>query len=263
MAEKNVHGGHRKRLRDRAMSEGLEAFNPHQVMELLLFYAIPRQDTSETAHLLINQFGSVYGVLNAPAEELTKVPGVGKKTAQWLVDLGMLVSTYGDLRASDRPKIFNLKTAARFCENERTDCAPRTVHQLCTTPSGTIQIFAKICDSEAWGEPEILRRSIEMALSVKARSVIIVEYLDEDHPSAEEYHRIAAEKYARLLLLVGAELLDVILVGRVSSLSMSKTGDFDREKIGGARSLLAENYLREDLEIAQWNDEQEDETPEQ
>lgn len=260
MADKNVHGGHRKRLRDRAMSEGLEAFNPHQVLELLLFYAIPRQDTSETAHLLIERFGSVYEVLNAPAAELTKVPGVGKKTAEWLVDLGMLIKTYGELRAKDRPKVVNLKTTELFCESERAHCAPQTVYQLCTTPSGTIQMFSKISDSIEWGEPEVFRRSIEMALSVKARNVIIVEYIAEDKPSVEEYHRKTAEKYARLLILVGAELLDVILVGREASLSMSKTGDYDREKIGDARSILAENYLREDIEIADWEDEpQEDE----
>ena len=114
MADKNVHGGHRKRLRDRAMSEGLEAFNPHQVLELLLFYAIPRQDTSEIAHLLIDRFGSVHDVLNAPAAELMQVPGVGKKTADWLVDLGMLVHTYGELRAEDRPKIVNFQSALWF-----------------------------------------------------------------------------------------------------------------------------------------------------
>lgn len=256
MADKNVHGGHRKRLRDRAMSEGLEAFNPHQVLELLLFYAIPRQDTSEIAHLLIDRFGSVHDVLNASAAELMQVPGVGKKTADWLVDLGMLVHTYGELRAEDRPKIVNFQSALWFCEDVRDKCEPQTVYALCTTPSGTIQIFVKICDSLAWGDSEVLRRCLEEALSVKARSVIVVEFIDADRPCVEEYHRQSAEKYACTMSFVGAELLDVILVGRTEVLSMNKTGDYDRKKHGEAKSILAENYLREDIEIAERGEEQ-------
>ena len=255
MSEKNVHGGHRKRLRDRAVSEGLEAFNPHQVLELLLFYAIPRQDTSETAHLLIDRFGSVRGALNAPESELTKVPGVGKKTAEWLTSLGKLVNTYGELRPVDRPKIANLQSVLEICAEEVKRCPPRTVYQICTTPSGTIQVFAKICDSLAWGEREAFRCSLETALSVKARSVIIIEFQDCDKPVVEEYHRVSAEKYACTLTLVGAELLDVLLVGRTDVISMNKTGDFDRKKHGEPRSILAENYLREDLEPVQYEDE--------
>ena len=255
MTDKNVHGGHRKRLRDRAMAEGLKSFNPHQVLELLLFYAIPRQDTSETAHLLIDKFGSVHAVLNASPEELIKVPGVGKKTAQWLINMGKLIQTYSELRPVDRPKIVNLKSASQFCEEQRDRCAPRSTYLLCMSPSGTIQNFSKICDSSVWGEPSILRKSMETSLAFKARNVVVVEYVDSDKPVVEEYHRIGAEKYARTLMLAGAELLDVILVGREDFLSMNKTGDFDRSRFGEARSILAENYLREDIEIDEWEED--------
>ena len=258
MSEKNLHEGHRKRLRDRAMSEGLEAFNPHQVMELLLFYAIPRQDTSETAHHLINRFGSVHNVLNADASELVRIPGVGKKTAQWLNDLGKLVKTYSELRPVDRPKIVNLRTAANFCEAMRDQCATQTTYQICTTPSGAILIFSKICDSTAWGEPEALRKSLETAFSVKSRSMVVVEYVDADTPAVDEYHRRSAEKYARMLMMTGSELLDIILIGRTDTLSMNKTGDFDRSLYGGARSILAENYLREDIELPEFENDEDD-----
>ena len=258
MSEKNVHAGHRKRLRDRAIAEGLEAFNPHQIIELLLFYSIPRQDTSDTAHLLINQFGSVRGVLTAEASELTKVPGVGKKTAQWLNDLGTLVKNYGELRPVDRPKIVNLLTAANFCEGMRDQCEVQTTYQLCTTPSGSLLIFSRICDSTSWGSPEMLRKSLETAFAVKARSMVVVEYVDADKPIVEEYHRQSAAKYARTLILAGAELLDVLLVGRTETLSMSKTGDFNRSLYGSSHSILAENYLREDIGLPEIEMDDED-----
>lgn len=248
MADKNLHGGHRKRLRDRAMSEGLSAFNPHQILELLLFYAVPRQDTSETAHLLINKFGSVHAVLNAPEKELVQVPGVGSKVALWLRSAGALVGAYGDLRAADRPTIRNVGEMLKYCVEAKRFCKERNVYQICTTPSGVVQIFSHLCDSLAWGEPEALRRSLEDVIAVKARSVVIAEYVDCDKPKVEEYDRQSAEKYARTLGAMGAELLDVVLIGRSEQLSMYKSGDYDRSKFGAARSTFAENYLREDGE---------------
>ena len=82
----NVHANHRQRLKKRALKEGLENFEPHNVLELLLFFAIPHRDTNEIAHDLINHFGSLNGVFSAPFEELVKVKGV-KEHAATLIHL--------------------------------------------------------------------------------------------------------------------------------------------------------------------------------
>lgn len=248
MTEKNIHGGHRKRLRDRAMAEGLDSFNPHQVLELLLFYALPRQDTSEIAHRLINKFGSVRAVLNAPTNELIEVPGVGKKVAEWLHNVADMVGTYCDLRASDRPAIRNLKSALAFCEDRRKFCQVNTCYQICTVPSGTIQVYSKICDSLDWGNPDVLRQSLHEVLAVKARNVFIVGFVEEDFPVATEYDRLYAEKYASTLSTIGAELIDVILVGRSDLISLYRMGVYEREKFSGARSVVSAYYLQEEPE---------------
>jgi len=57
-----IHQGHRERLRVRFLEEGLDGFEDHQVLELLLFYAIPRTDTNPIAHRLINRFGTLSAV---------------------------------------------------------------------------------------------------------------------------------------------------------------------------------------------------------
>ncbi len=67
---KGIHDGHRDRLRERFMTMGLDNFNDHQVLELLLFYGIPRKDTNEIAHRLIKRFGSLSAVLDAPVASL-------------------------------------------------------------------------------------------------------------------------------------------------------------------------------------------------
>ncbi len=73
------HEGHRNWLRQRARATQLEGFQPHEVLELLLTYAIPRQDVNPLAHALIDRFGSLSGVLDASAAELEQVPGMGEK----------------------------------------------------------------------------------------------------------------------------------------------------------------------------------------
>ena len=79
-----MHEGHRKRLRENFLKNGLDNFQSHNVLEMLLFYTIPRSDTNETAHRLIDRFGSLSAVLEAPVEELMKVKGVGERTATFL-----------------------------------------------------------------------------------------------------------------------------------------------------------------------------------
>jgi DNA repair protein RadC len=58
----DIHEGHRQRLKKRFIDEGLTSFEDHQVLELLLFYALPRKDTNELAHTLLTVFGSVKNV---------------------------------------------------------------------------------------------------------------------------------------------------------------------------------------------------------
>ena len=82
MADKvmSIHAGHRERIRERLRTAGLNAFSEHEVLELLLTFAIPRQDTNPLAHDLINTFGSLSAVLDADESELLRVKGVGKYT---------------------------------------------------------------------------------------------------------------------------------------------------------------------------------------
>lgn len=87
----DLHKNHRERLRQRYETSGLDDFEEHVILELLLFYAIPRVDTNPTAHRLISRFGSLAGVLAAPEEELCQVKGVGRATAR------MIKSVYGQM----------------------------------------------------------------------------------------------------------------------------------------------------------------------
>ena len=77
----NENNGHRGRLRERMIKEGLDGFQDHEVLELLLFQSIPRKDTNKMAHTLLHKFGSFAGVLNASPEQLMTVKGISQVTA--------------------------------------------------------------------------------------------------------------------------------------------------------------------------------------
>ena len=79
MAE--VNKGHRQRMRERMMKEGLDGFADHEILELLLFQYIPRKDTNKIAHNLLDKFGGLVNVLNAAPEQLMLVDGVSEVTA--------------------------------------------------------------------------------------------------------------------------------------------------------------------------------------
>ena len=79
---KSCHSGHRQRMLEKLVRYGGEHFESHELMEILLFYSIPRINTNEIAHRLIDRFGSVRGVLDASIEELCSVEGIGLKSAE-------------------------------------------------------------------------------------------------------------------------------------------------------------------------------------
>lgn len=96
------HEGHRQRVKKRFREQGLKNFEPHNVLELLLFYAIPRRDTNEIAHRLLEAFGTFSRVLDAPVEELTKVEGISENSALLLKLIPQLCQLYYEEKVHDR-----------------------------------------------------------------------------------------------------------------------------------------------------------------
>lgn len=94
MPQPSPHADHRARVKKRFFAEGIDGFEDHQILELLLFFAIPQKDTNPLAHALIDRFGSLSAVLNAPPEELTRVEGVGEHAAALLSLVPQLARRY-------------------------------------------------------------------------------------------------------------------------------------------------------------------------
>ncbi len=108
MAEKkNVHSEHRKRVKANVIKNGFSQLEEHKLLELMLFYSIPRKDTNELAHKLINEFGSFEEIFKANIEQLKKVDGVGENTAVMLASMG---ETFYRLSRAKPPKKRSFKS---------------------------------------------------------------------------------------------------------------------------------------------------------
>ncbi len=120
MKTENPHKDHRARMRARFLSSGLSGFAPHNVLELLLFFALPRRDTNPLAHALLARFGSVDAVLTADDETLLSVEGVGEGTVR-LLRAFLAVS---EAALSPRPRRVRLGTAdllGSYCHSLLSD----------------------------------------------------------------------------------------------------------------------------------------------
>ena len=175
----SIHDGHRQRLKDRFLREGLDNFDDLYVLELLLYYAIPQKDTNPIAHALLSYFGSLTAVFEATPEELQKVPGIGKNAATFL-SLIPQVGRYYQIKRSEPGDI--LRTISQ-CGNYLVPYfygrENETVFLLC------LDAKCKVLGCKLVGEGSVnsasipIRRVVEIALNTNATSVVLA----HNHPS--------------------------------------------------------------------------------
>ncbi len=112
----NLHEGHRKRMWKKYLEYGLNAFNEHEILEMLLYMFIPRMNTNPTAHTLIDRFGSLKDVLNAPRGELLKIEHIGENTAMQIAFINDL-TRYINTCASKSAVFSNSDIIIKYCKD--------------------------------------------------------------------------------------------------------------------------------------------------
>ncbi len=124
MAEKqDLHMGHRERMQNKLFASP-ESLEEHEILEILLYGCIPRQDTNPLAHKLLQIFGSLRGVLSASIADLLQINGVGKKVADHIRVMGKLSEIIGKNIAYDsRVAYSNSNKSVELLRNYFTDFA--------------------------------------------------------------------------------------------------------------------------------------------
>jgi len=222
----SMHDGHRQRLKSRFLKEGLDNFEELQVLELLLFYCVPRKDTNPLAHLLLDRFGSLAQVLEAPAEELKKIPGVGESVATFL----SLVTSVGRYYMVNRAAVGDILTDVEACGDY---LKPRfygrrneTVFLLCLDAKCKVLACKEVGEGSVNSAAVPIRRIVEMALGANATSVVLA----HNHPSGVAVPSgddiQTTRRLAMALSAVDIALVDHIVVADDDYVSMLQSGAY-------------------------------------
>lgn len=175
----HAHGGHRQRLRARFEREGLDAFENHNALELLLFYAIPQRDTNELAHQLIEEFGSFSAVFDAPLESLMHVAGVGENTAVLIKLIPAMYAKY--VQDKTRSDALILKTAECAGEYFVSQFSGRSTEQfLAVLMNHKCKVINTVVISEGTADSTAirLRKITEAAIHANASNILLA----HNHP---------------------------------------------------------------------------------
>ncbi len=227
MDDKNLHAGHRERLILRFLTNP-DGFADHELLELLLFYAIPRKNTNDLAHKLLSSFGSLENVFNADKDRLIAVDGIGEKVATQIMVVGKLCDLINS-RKSEPVYCINAEDVKNYFTKEFANCKTeifilcfldkkyRITNKMTFNNGHSRHVFADFSD-------------IASIIAVQKPKFIL---LAHNHPSGNilpsEDDDFATMQVNTLCDLHGAQLLDHVIFGN-NFYSYRDTGRLDRIK---------------------------------
>ena len=213
-ARSDGHSGHRQRLKERFVSGGPEALPDYELLELVLFSAIPRRDTKPLAKRLIERFGSFAEVINAPADRLREVDGVGDAavTQLKLVRAGALRLIKGSIM--QRPVLTSWDAVLAYCRAAMGYEAQEQFRIMFLDRKNRLIADEVQQRGTVDHTPVYIREVVKRALELSASAIILV----HNHPSGDPTPSRADIDMTRLIAdaakPLGVTVHDHIIVGR-------------------------------------------------
>ena len=223
MTTRDYRQGHRGRLRTRLLKAGREAFADHELLELLLTYAIPRKDTKQLAKNLIEQFGSFAAVLDQPRERLLEIEGIGPQTSVFLSAIRASLTRYLEQKVEKVRTISKPEDVAEFLRIHLGANQRECLMILCLNDASRLVYHDTVIEGTVNRAPFYPREIIKTALLHNATGLIMV----HNHPSgdptpSENDHRITGMMEA-LVKEFNITFYDHLIVTPRSTFSL-KTG---------------------------------------
>jgi DNA repair protein RadC len=224
------HQGHRMRMKLRFMNFGLESFDDHNVLELLLFFAVPRGDVNPIAHALMKRFGKLSNVFDAHIDELMKIDGIGENAATLIKLIPQISRRYLISRAVSSNDIYLRKSREAgqyllpFFYGERDE----VVYMVCLDCKCRVLDCREMFRGSVNAAGVSIRKIVENALNFNATNVILA----HNHtsgvaiPSSED--KVTTRMVAEALSAVEIQLVDHIVVADDDFVSMSDSGFFKK-----------------------------------
>ncbi len=218
------HEGHRERLRQRLEREGIDHFEPHEVLELILFYSVPRANTNPIAHRLLERFGSLSGVLEAPRAELLKVPGVGPSSATLLSSIPLFARRYLHDKNDAGVVLNDAKKLGEYVRPLFIGKNNEQVYLLCLDKKRKLLNCSLLAEGSVDQVAVMTRTIVETALRCNASVAALAHNHTQGFALPSSADLRMTERVAESLRLVSVELIDHIIVARDDYISFSDSG---------------------------------------
>lgn len=229
-AAPGAHEGHRERLKARAWEDGLLSLPAHEVIELLLYYSVPRQNVNDLAHALINRFKSVKGVLDATYDDLFSVMGVGHSVAKSLNAFGRAARAYSRVPREIAPVILNRRDAIDYASSLfEYDRRAQTWIALVNS-GGVIAFSGRVFTGNMWYNDRVRRYIIERVLAYNAHEVIVISRRGLDTPRPFDLDLRSLTDLSEALKMIDAYILDYIIIGKTKNVSMRQVADIGNSR---------------------------------
>lgn len=224
--DKDIHKGHRERMRNKFLKTEFESFEDHEIIEFLLFYAIPRVNTNPIAHRLIKEFKTFGKVCNADLSELVKIEGLGEKGALFLKAIPKIANAY-ILSANKIQNLSDEKAITTYFKNRYIGVISEKVIIACLDDRLNLIADTVIADGEPESVSISVRKIAEFAFKHNCSNVIISHNHPNSHAIPSDEDLKATTELYKILRPIGVNLLDHIIVGNNGDvISLKNSGAF-------------------------------------
>lgn len=216
--------GHRERLRQRFLNHPPESLPDYELLELILFTAIPRRDVKPMAKTLIAEFGSLAGVLAAPVEKLMVVDGIKENTATFLRAVHAAGIRVARADIIDKPLLNSMDSLVGYCRAAMGRAAREQFRILFLDKRNRLIKDEVQQEGTVDHTPVYTREVVKRALEIGATAIILV----HNHPSGDATPSKAditmTQQIIQAAQTIGIMVHDHIIVTRGDYCSMRSEG---------------------------------------
>lgn len=249
----DAHKGHRQRLKNRALKNGVDAMEIHEVLELMLTYTIPYKDVNPLAHALIDHFGSFANVLDAGYDQLSKFNGIGHESALFLSLLPEVFNRYSQAKTTGRIILKNINACINYFRDTQSIKHQEEFYVFCLDANYKLLQLVKIADGNSASVSFETASLTNKLACYGAKTSVLLHIHPHGAPTPSLLDLIATKKILTVCYMLGIKVEDHVIINDTDYYSFVNSGLFSKlvgEVADSLKTVLnwdAREYLKKNI----------------